>query len=578
MQRATKLITASVLLLLIGGCFVGGRHVQAAGDPNNFSIQSFDADYFLSKDTQQRSQMKVVETIVADFPDYDQNHGIERAIPDSYDGHNVHVHLDSVQDIAHEPVPYTTYQSNNNTVIRIGDANTYVHNMHTYVIAYDLHDITKAFSNDQELYWDANGTQWTQTFGHVTARVHVPTSLMNHYGDRYRCFEGENGSTESCMASQQVTAQGSVFTFQAPRQLGPLETLTFVIGFTPNTFVGYQPTRWERTLPWLVGGWITVNVLFLAGAALKLIRFWRKYGKSPKGQGVIIPEYVAPKDMSTLMGATILKRTGSAITAQIIDLAVRGYLKIYEADGKWPWKGRSFELELAQKPHNLGNDEQTLIDFLFPDALQPAGQRLDLSALSSRLTHAMQPLLHDVRDHTVIAGYFEERKEQRRKLHIAGWSMAFLGIVLIMPGLLVGGIAALIVASSLWQLSDRGVARRDYLRGLRLYMQVAEAERIKRLQTPKGAEKVVDPNDHAALVKLYERLLPYAIVFGIDQEWAKEFAPLYADHAPDWYVGNWATFNAVVFVASLQSFTAASTSTFAPSTNASASGFGGGGW
>ena len=50
-----------------------------------------------------------------------------------------------------------------------------------------------------------------------------------------------------------------------------------------------------------------------------------------------------------------------------------------------------------------------------------------------------------------------------------------------------------------------------------MYIGVAEEERIKMLQSPEGAEKVASVSsvsDNDQLVKLYEKVLPYAILFG----------------------------------------------------------------
>ena len=48
----------------------------ANADVNNFVIRDFQADYYLDKDSEGRSTLKTVELITAEFPDYDQNHGI----------------------------------------------------------------------------------------------------------------------------------------------------------------------------------------------------------------------------------------------------------------------------------------------------------------------------------------------------------------------------------------------------------------------------------------------------------------------------------------------------------------------
>jgi uncharacterized membrane protein YgcG len=577
MRFITKILGVILLATLLIGAIATPHRASAAGDVNNFTIQAFDADYYLSKDAQQRSQLKIVENITAIFPDYDQNHGIERAIPESYDGHNVRVHIDTVQNDAGQALPYQTEEANDNMVLRIGNADQYVHGPQIYRLTYEVHDATKDFGNHQELYWDVNGTQWEQTFQHVTARLHIPKTLVDQYDTQYRCFEGSQGATGGCLASQSADADGGILlAFQTAQPLGPAQTLTFVTAFKANTFTAYQPTAWERILPWLLLGWCGLNAVVLIVIIITLIRAWHRYATAPAGRGVIIPEYVVPKDISVLTGAVIAKRSRNAATAQIIDLAVRGYLKIYELPPKRFRRRPGFEIGLAKLPDTLRSEERELVRTLFAGNLE-VGQRLSLGAVSTRIGRTLQIMLKEVRNSAVGDGFFEDRSRKRARYYMIGGLLMPLAFILILPVLFIGGIAFLIMAANMWPLSAQGVEKRDYLLGLKMYMQIAEKERIKRLQTPQGAEKVVDPNNHAALVKLYERLLPYAIIFGIDKEWAKEFAPLYEDQAPDWYAGNWTTFNAALFIGSFSSFTAASVSTFTPGTNSSSSGFSGGG-
>jgi uncharacterized membrane protein YgcG len=147
----------------------------------------------------------------------------------------------------------------------------------------------------------------------------------------------------------------------------------------------------------------------------------------------------------------------------------------------------------------------------------------------------------------------------------------------LLPGAFIAGIATFIVIAAWRPLTEKGVERRDYLKGLKMYMKLAEAERIRQLQSPDGAAKSgVDPSDPKQLVKLYEHLLPYAILFGIEKAWIKEFALLY-EQPPEWYVGNWSAFHGAAFAASITSFTAASNTAFSPSGSSSSSGISGGG-
>jgi len=97
------------------------------------------------------------------------------------------------------------------------------------------------------------------------------------------------------------------------------------------------------------------------------------------------------------------------------------------------------------------------------------------------------------------------------------------------------------------------------------------------MQSPHGklTEKI-DTGDKKQLIKLYEKLLPYAMLFGVEKAWIKEFAGLY-DAQPDWYSGSGA-FNAGYFAGSLSSFSAASNAGFtAPSSSGGGGSAGGGG-
>lgn len=61
-----------------------------------------------------------------------------------------------------------------------------------------------------------------------------------------------------------------------------------------------------------------------------------------------------------------------------------------------------------------------------------------------------------------------------------------------------------------------------YLEGLELYITMAEAERLKFLQSVEGAD-----TSSEGIVKLYEKLLPWASLFGAEESWVKEMSKYY---------------------------------------------------
>jgi uncharacterized membrane protein YgcG len=576
MKFIGRCLGVGVLLVVLSAILLPMQ--SFAADPNDFTVRSFEVDYYLSRDSDKRSTMRVVEKLVAQFPPYDQNHGIERAIPQEYDGHKVGLEIVSAKNESGKAWQYSTYASNHNTVVRIGDPNKYVRNLQTYVIEYKLRDVTKGFGSHDELYWDTNGTDWGQPFATLTARLHLEGKIAGSFNGDAKCYEGSRGSTSNCAVSREEKSGETVLTFQSSRMLYAGENMTFVAGFGKGSFVGYQPTTLERVLPWVVGGWFALGGLVLAVVVFRLWRVWQRFGKSPDGRGAIVPEYLPPKDMSVLTSSVIIKKDGKDETAQIIDLAVRHYIRIYEIEAKQAvfFSKKTYELELVKKLIGLRIEEKKLLEIIF-GAKPEVGQRVTLEALKTKLYKDAAALQKDTTEFNALAGgLLADMSSQRRHYYIVGGLLLGGGVVVLNVGVAIAGTITLIIASMLHPLTEKGVEKRDYLRGLEMYMKLAEAERMRVLQSPTGASKTkVDPNDKKQLVHLYERLLPYAIIFGLEKDWAKVFTPLY-DKQPDWYVGNWSTFNAAIFASSLSNFATTSNGSFTPPSSSSSSGFGGG--
>jgi uncharacterized membrane protein YgcG len=125
-------------------------------------------------------------------------------------------------------------------------------------------------------------------------------------------------------------------------------------------------------------------------------------------------------------------------------------------------------------------------------------------------------------------------------------------------------------------LTTKGSELREHLEGLREFIRVAEADRLQMLQSVSGAERVTT-SDGAAIVKIYEKLLPYAVIFGLEKEWANEIAKYYdTTEPPDWYSGT-NGFAIGAFAAGIGSLSSSVSTSYSSSGGSSSSGGGGGG-
>lgn len=550
---------------------------------NDFTIRSYAIDYYLGSDNSGHSTLRTVETITADFPASDQNHGLERAIPTSYDGHSTQLSVQSVTSPDGTAIPYSTSDSNGNQVLRIGDASHYVHGPTTYVITYTQRDVTRYFANTgrDEFYWDTNGTQWAVPIAELKVRTHLDHSIMPTFTKAMACYQGTAGATDKCELAQDNDSISTTV-----NNLQPYQNVTISLGFTAGTFIGYQQSPLEKIFPLLILTWIVAIIITSILAAVALVWLIHRYSRvvSRRSElGTIVPEYLPPKDYSVLVAAHIEGSAMKALTAELIDLAVRHCIKIYQTSEKTLFKAANYELELVKPIDDLAAEERALLTLLFANVA--IGDRFAMASLSGNYSLGQQInslLTSQVsKDIKSLYGLREKNVEESRWFRRFGVITLIIAIVTVSPLLLIAGVTSFCLGMSLWPLSDKGLQLRRYLRGLKLYISVAEMDRLKMLQSPEGAVKIgetVDANNPEQLVKLYERVLPYAILFGQEKEWNEQLGAHYqtANTQPDWYSGSLA-FNAVTFSAAISSFNT-TTSSYATSSSSSFGGSGGGGF
>ena len=250
--------------------------------------------------------------------------------------------------------------------------------------------------------------------------------------------------------------------------------------------------------------------------------------------------------------------------AQLLSFAVRGNVRVLEATGKG-----HYILEFVHAD-GLESGELALMNDLMP-GLTP-GTRLDLKKTSSTVTAKIQKHLATVRKAVVSMGLREQKGGTLRSWLIAAGvfslALALVGSIgalatevaglwplLTMFCGIIGFIVTLAATAVVRPLTAAGSELRDYLAGLRLYIDLAEADRLRVLQSPTGAltspyRPVADtvavpvagldaPDSELMIVKLYERVLPFAVLFGLEKSWSKVLGGYYdrVNAEPDWYVG-----------------------------------------
>lgn len=554
-----------------------------AASVNNFHITDYTISYELSRDAEKRSLLRTTETITVDFPQQNQNHGIERAIPRSYNDHSVDLNIVSVTDEGGVALEYETYRSNDNEVVRIGSADDYVQGRHTYVLVYTQRDVTRFFENtgNNEFYWNTNGLEWRVPINRLSITLAISDELRSSLREDIACYRGARGESNTCDITQ--SADKSQFTISAD-QLRPAENVTLAIGFNEDTFAAYQPSLFERLLPVLIAVYVAITLIGISVGTWLIVRFVQ-WNNRTKELGTIVPEYLPPKKTSVTTSATIVSGTSTSFAAQLIDFAVRHYIKIYETKPKSTWSQAEYTIEIIKDTSSLLPEEREILKDIFPTT--KVGSRLALKSLQNNTKIYNNTLDNDTKLRALVRGSYGLRQLDKEKKSVYNrWAIGFLvaGIVSVNPVLLLLSAVLFALTFSLWPLTDKGLALRRYLLGLKEYITVAEVDRLNMLQSPEGAEKVgsIDTDNASQMIKLYERVLPYAVLFGQEKQWNIQLGRYYESlqSSPDWMAGSSGAFQAAALSSAISSFTTSasySSPTSSSSGGSSGGGFSGGG-
>ncbi|MBC7581404.1 DUF2207 domain-containing protein [Aeromicrobium sp.] len=592
---------------------------SVAADANNFTIDTFAADYTLGQDDPQGT-LTIQEQITITFAGY--NHGIFRAIPTKYNSMPQHV---QVKAVTRDGVPenYTTSTSNDNKVIKIGDADRTITGVHRYNIEYKVQNVIRFVGDTAQLDWNVNGTEWQQKATAVTAQLHVPSSLAGRLTDE-KCFTGlVRSSSSDCI----VASNNGNTTFASTRPLNGGETLTLnstiPAGYFSKPGIADYWNDYARQILSAIAA--PLAALMLAGGV------WYRKGRDAKGRGTIIPEYKPPDGLKPADLDVILhnKLGKNAVSATIIDLAIRKYLRIQESksDGILGLGKRAiYTLILLPQPPNdtLAPHETVILEGIFKTAApamdladiqaamkahptasgilagplakfrkttvdskatidQPAlaGKEVEISSLKSSFSKTLTKVQKMLPEALTTQGYFTSNPDKAGNIWfviaVALFLVAFYGFnaigIVFTISLVVSASIVFIFAVLMPSRTAKGAAAKDAAEGLRVYLNTAEKDRIAMLQSP-SAPYAPQSAEPSKTVELFEKLLPYAMVLGVEQQWARQFESIYTT-PPDWYSGNWSTFSVVHLASSLASSVDAMNSSFAAPASAS-SGFSGG--
>ncbi|MFA6532396.1 MAG: DUF2207 domain-containing protein [Patescibacteria group bacterium] len=524
-------------------------------------IKSFQSAISINKD----GTIDVKESIVYDFSTLNK-HGIYRDIPfikTNQDGKKFELGLDNVSVTDENGRSYKFVKSWIDEKIlrlKIGDADKLITGIHTYVISYKVSGALTYYSDHDELYWNVNGNEWTVPIAVLTSEVRIPDGIKKE-DIKTACFTGITGSNVSdCNYLINDRGQDNI---TASRILSSGEGLTFVISFPknivavlePKVFVSFWETWVGKLISWLLGLLALTWYVFLP---FYIIYRWIRYGRDPSTSSGQVrawfdppktqdgKRFLTPGEVGTLGDETVDMKD---ISATVVDLARRGFLIIEEKKkGEFYLsKGKKFNSKEELLPF-----EKRLLSGVFntgDDIVKIKGK--DLSETVSEVKNNLY-------EQVVEDKLFDKNPQTTRTIYyvIAGFAL-FTGNFFL-------AIVSFIFGRVMPRKTIFGVESKNVSFSLKNFL--TSQERQFTFQADKQM--------------MFERLLPFAVAFGVEKIWAKRFETLNITQ-PSWYHGYSNTnFNSYLLVNSLNSsfktFSTAATPT--RSSSGFSSGFSGGGF
>jgi uncharacterized membrane protein YgcG len=532
--------------------------------------------------------LTVTETIRVAAEGVKIKHGIYRDFPQLYRGKwglrqktgfdVVRVRRDGQDE------PFHTERRANGQRVYIGSASVLVPpGVHVYELTYRTDRQLGFFADHDELYWNVTGNDWEFPIDRATATVELPADAT---AIALEAYTGAFGAQERHYSASPPGAAPAVFA--TTQILPPGEGFTIVTSW-PRGFVAASARAgaWRRIAQDNPGLTLALIGLLLVFGYYAIV--WAAVGKDPQ-RGVMIPLYGPPKSFSPA-AVRYLREMGfdnKVLAAAILDLAVKGALTIRQESKLYTLaKREGTKLEVlpdeAALHKKLFDGSATLaldsVNHVRVGAAKKALQTALRAALEKiyfvrnskywfpGLLFSLVPLCISLMDSREIMGgvfllcwlslwtmgvtaLLSSTAAAWRARH---WGEASFLSLFSLPfvGGEIGGLIALVLATSLWVAvvfalgvtlngffyhllkapTLAGQRILDQIEGFRLYLSVAEKDRLNLENPPQRTPE------------LFDRFLPYALALNVEQQWAQQFEDVIKTagedkaYRPAWYSG-----------------------------------------
>jgi len=499
---------------------------SSVAQPRSLIIEQFQADIQVLS----TGELLVTETIRPRFTG--SWNGLKRDIPVEYrtpQGFNYTLLLDvvSVTDEHLAPLKHESYRDRHYRTFKIWLPNAH-DTTKTLILTYRVSNGLKYFEDHDELYWNITGDEWDVPIEAAAAKILLPAGAT---GVKALAFSGTYGAREQ-QADVRIT--GPEILYQMTRPLGFREGLTAIVGWDKGLIA--EPSSLRLTALFLRYNWPLVLPIVVFALMWYL---WHRRGRDPRLRPIAVayepPDMLTPAELGTLIDNSPDLRD---ITATLIDLAVRGFLRI--EDRQAPallglWSKSAFYLHRLKdtsawaelKPH-----ERAVLSGIFSENSAVVA----LSDLENQFYTRLDEIKSSLFEQLLSRGYYPQRPDRVKQIYMTiGIFLSIASVfgaallsdrygIALQTGITAGILSGLIVVGFGWFMPTRtirGTRALEKVLGFEEFLTRVEADRFQRIvKTP----------------EMFEKFLPFAMALGVEQNWARAFDGIYTQ-PPTWYHG-----------------------------------------
>ncbi len=551
-----KLFLKAFFVLLLGALILTPVLTTAASSTptKSWYFEKFDVDIQI----QENSDLLVKETQTFNFT------GNYRFVTRSI----LKRRLDKITDVkvlekdgsALKDATYSVTEDGSYTVARVDFDLT--NTKRTFVFEYKVLGGIGYFDNYDELYWNTVSSDRDVVIKNSTVTVNLPTEVPKEEMK-------QTVYTEAKTSSYDIIDQ-KTFQWKAT-ELPANSNLTIVCGF-PKGYV-FEPFTKSKDFRLIVS---LLSFFLVIAVFIFMLFLWFKKGRDKGLRKTIVAQYEPPDGLTPAEMGFLMEEKFSTnfIAATLVNLAVKGYFKIIETEKKGLFgKNKEYSFEKLKDYDGESKHEKEIFEGIFGGAKK----KVKMSDLKNKFYKRIDEIKKHTTESVLQRKYFAKNPIKVRAAYygLAGLTFVvgmvtllfftFLAHNLLGTSLIICGIVIFFFGRKMPARTEAGSKAYEHVLGFKDYLYTAERFRLK-----------------ATTAETFETFLPYAMILGVEKQWAARFEDIYKDQDPSWYSSpSGYAFSAYALTNSLSSFNSDFSSTAVSSPGGSASsgsGFSGGGF